>query len=333
VTETDNRPQWTSDRRSYEVWFVTISDLPSAQGFWIRTTLTVPHHGKPYAGIWFARFDRGDPRRNFGIHRRYEEGFGVGMGGMGVDAGFRVQAGESLIRSGVAEGSLAGGGHEVSWDLGWPTGEPTFRLLPDWAYRGRIAPTTPYSPNVDTAATGWVEVDGERTALLGAPAQQGHLIGTRHAERWAWAHCAEFEGEDAVVQALAAQGRRGPVLTPFVTSVGVHWQGEWIHLSKIGRRRDFGLGTWRINLGNRRYRLTGRVEAPARAMLRARYEDPDGLPRYCHNSEVASCRLALFERRAGGFEEVALLESRGTTHAEWAGRTPAAAVERELVEV
>jgi hypothetical protein len=68
-------------------------------------------------------------------------------------------------------------------------------------------------------------------------------------------------------------------------------------------------------------------------MLRARYEDPDGRPRHCHNSEIASCRIALFERRAGGFEEVAVLESRGTTHAEWAGRTPAAAVAREHVEV
>ena len=44
-------------------------------------------------------------------------------------------------------------------------------------------------------------------------------------------------------------------------------------------------------------------------------------------------RLALFERRRGGFEEVALLESRGTTHAEWAGTTPASAVTREFAEV
>jgi len=33
------------------------------------------------------------------------------------------------------------------------------------------------------------------------------------------------------------------------------------------------------------------------------------------------------------FEEVAILESKGTTHAEWAGLTPATAVEREVVEV
>jgi hypothetical protein len=68
-------------------------------------------------------------------------------------------------------------------------------------------------------------------------------------------------------------------------------------------------------------------------MVRARYEDPDGSSRHCHHTEVASCRLALFERRAGGVEEVALLESKGTTQAEWAGGTPATAVETEHVEV
>ena len=93
------------------------------------------------------------------------------------------------------------------------------------------------------------------------------------------------------------------------------------------------MGTWKIDVENRNYRVTGRIEAPARAMLRARYEDPDGTPRYCHNSEIASCRLALFERRAGGFEELVLLESTGTTHAEWAGRTPAEAVQRTFAEV
>ena len=49
--------------------------------------------------------------------------------------------------------------------------------------------------------------------------------------------------------------------------------------------------------------------------------------------EVASCRLVLFERRAGGFDELAVLESNGTTHAEWSGRTPARSVTTEHVEV
>jgi hypothetical protein len=55
--------------------------------------------------------------------------------------------------------------------------------------------------------------------------------------------------------------------------------------------------------------------------------------RWCHNSEVASSRLTLWERRAGGWQDVAELESRGTTHAEWAGRTPAPGVDASHAEV
>jgi hypothetical protein len=221
----------------------------------------------------------------------------------------------------------------MSWSLTFPFGEETYRLLPDALYRGGLAPTRPYVPNPDTRITGSVVVDGVALSVAEAPGQQGHLVGSRHAERWAWAHCSSFLDEDAVLHALTARSRRGPLWTPYLTSVGLRYGDRLIRFRSTSRRPDFGLGAWRLDLANRHFRLTGRIEAPTLAMLRARYEDPDGRERWCHNSEIASSRLALFERRRAGFEEVALLESRGTTHAEWAGLTPAATVERAFVEV
>jgi hypothetical protein len=246
---------------------------------------------------------------------------------------FDVRIAGSAFRSGHLDGLLEGAGRRITWDLDFRTGGETYRLLPGPMYRGGVALTKPFSPNVSTSVTGRIEVDSEGVDLTEVPAQQGHLFGTEHAQRWAWAHCSDFEGEDAIVHALTAQGRRGPFDTPFITSIGVRWHDRWIRLSHVSRRRQFNLGTWRINMGNRHYRLTGRFEAPTDAMIRAKYHDPDGTPRYCHNSEVASSRLVLFERRPGGFEELALLESRGTTHAEWSGRTPARSVTAEHVEV
>lgn len=310
----------------YEVWFLTFTDRETGRGYWVRSTHRAPRRGQASAGVWFARFDPADPTGTFGVHQA--SSFWT------IDAhAFDVRIGDARMTSGHAEGSVEADGRTISWDLSWPTGEPTFRLLPSFMYRRGIAPTKPYAPNVDTRFSGAITVDGETSAVSGATGQQGHVAGHRHAERWAWAHCGEFEGDEAVVHAVSAQGRRGPFDTPYLTSVGVRWQGRWIRLSKWSRRRDFGLGSWKVDLEDRTFRLAGRIEAPARALLKARYEDPDGSFRYVHNSEIASSRLALFERRAGGFEEVALLESRGTTHAEWAGRTPAAAVERELLEV
>src|SRR5205807_613494 len=204
------------------------------------------------------------------------------------------------------------------------TGGETYRLLPERLYRGGLAPTKPFSPNVDTAFTGRITIDGRAFPVEGMPGQQGHLFGTKHAERWAWAHCGRFEEDaGAVLQAIAAQGRRGPVQTPVTTFAGLRRGGQWIRLSGLARRRPFWLGGWRIDLSNQRYRLTGRVAGDPALMVQARYADPDGTPRYCHNTEVASSRFVLFERSGDGYEEAAVLTSEGTTHAEWAGRTPA----------
>lgn len=330
MSESDNLPQWNQRPGAHEAWILTFTDPVSAHGFRIRTTLLAPSRGPLSAGIWFARLDPSDPSGTIGFHTRSSEwrsapdAFDVVVGHPG--------AGFARMGSGVAEGEMGEGGHEASWDLRFTVDDhPTYRLLPGALYRG-IAPGGQLSPNVDARVSGTVSVDGRSYLIEAAPAQQAHEWGPRHPERWAWAHCSDFVGEEAVFHALTALGRRGPIATPYLTSVGLRWQGSWIRLTKASRRRDFGLGSWHVDMASRRYRLTGRVEAPAFALLRARYQDPDGSERFCHSSEIASCRLALFERRAGAFEEVAVVESRGTTHAEWAGRTPAHAVEREFVE-
>jgi len=328
VSEEDTPHRWKGHGGLHEAWFLTFTDPASGRGYWIRSSLLGHKEADPSAGVWFAQFDPADPMRTFGIHRRF------GFGEVTIKDGiFDVRIGQAVMASGHAAGSVEGGGHQVSWELAYVTGEPTYRLLSDVWYRGRLASTKPYSPNVATTVSGVVQVDGRSADIREATASQGHLYGIRHAERWAWAVCCDYQDEDAVVQALTAQQRRGRFVSPYATFIGVRWGGRWIRLSKTSRQRDFGLGTWKVDVESRRYRLTGRIEAPARALIRARYEDPDGVPRYCHNSEISSSRLALFERRAGGFEEVGLLESRGTTHAEWAGRTPAPQVEREFAEV
>ncbi|TMK76215.1 MAG: hypothetical protein E6G47_13840 [Actinobacteria bacterium] len=260
-----------------------------------------------------------------GIHVRTREAT------VAADA-FEVEVGATVMRSGHAAGAVAGGGHDASWDLVYATGGPTFAILPEAIARSSFVSTHSVSPNPATRISGSVRVDDHVVALRDVPAHQGHVFGTRHAERWAWASCSDFLGADAAIEAVTAKARRGPFATPYATFVGVRWQGTWIRFARVARRPDFDLGSWRVDLESRRYRLTGRVEAPARDLIRARYEDPDGRARSCHNSEVASCRLALFERRPGGLEELGLLESRGTTHAEWAGLTPARTVEHAFVE-
>ena len=317
MAEVDNLPAWTGKPGQYEVWFLTMSDGMSA--YWIRYALHAPTQGAPEARLWFARFDRENPSRIFGMNRPFS------MEGASIPTSqLEVRAGGGVLRSGHCQGAMSGGGHDVSWLLDWPTGGETYRLLPDGLYRGGLTPTKPFSPNVTTVFTGRITIDGTVLPIEGMPGQQGHLYGTKHAERWAWAHCASFqEDEGAVFHAIAAQGRRGPMTLPVTTFAGLRRGDTWIRFSGVARRRPFWLGGWRIDLTNRRYRLTGRVAGDPALMVQARYGDPDGTPRFCHNTEVASSRFVLFERGPGGDDEAAVLTSEGTTHAEWAGRTPA----------
>lgn len=316
MTESDNRSRWDGRPGRYEVWFVTVSDPDGRSGYWVRYTIRSPIAGPAESRLWFARFDRDDPARTFGLN-----GPPPGAPGRIEPGALPLLWGHATCEAGAARGALAGRGHHVRWDLGWETGQPTFRLLPPALDRPGLAPTRPSSPNPDARVSGRIEVDGEEVRLDRWPGQQGHLEGSRHAERWAWASCAAF-GDGYAVQALAAQTRRGPLVLPMLTFGGVRVGGRWVRL-RGGRGKSWTLGSWRISLRSRRFRLEGQVTADRRELLQARYLDPDDRPRWCHNSEVASSRFLLWERRAGSWRELAELASEGTTHAEWAGTTPA----------
>jgi len=323
MTERDNLPRWNSRAGGHEAWYVTVGDAASGEGFWLRMGLAGARRAEPTAEVVAARFHPSDPERTFGVRSVHPSpDFTLG----GPDRYFG--AGESEIGPGYVRGAASGGGRRLEWDLNLTTGDPTYVLLTDWAARGLFGSSSVLVANVDAKVTGRVIADGEAREIEGGRGQQGHVFGRRHAERWVRAHCRGFEDADVVVEAVTAQVRRGPLLTPFVTSIGVRWEGRWIRLLRVAGPRDFSMGRWLIDVTDRRYRLTGRIEAPSYALVQARLEGPDGVPRYCHHTDVGSCRLALFERRPGGFDQIAMLEAKGTVQAEWSGRTPSSAVER-----
>ena len=313
--ERDNLPRWDGRRGRYEVWFLTMTH--GRLGYWIRYTLRTPIAGPPEREVWFARFDRDAPERSFGVH-------GPAQGEVGPRGYFDV--GECLIEPGVARGRIAGHGHEARWDVRWEPGQPTVRILPPILHRTGLASTKPLTPNPEARFTGVIEGDGDRVDLDGAPGQQSHVYGTRHAERWAWASCSRFADDRWAFQALSAQARRWPFLSPFLTFAVLRMDGRWVRFRGTSRRRAWGLGVWPLDLEAGDHRLEGEVRAPLEHLIRARYLDPDDTPRFSHNTEVASARLILWERRMGGWQQAAELLSQGTTHAEWAGRTPAPGV-------
>ena len=324
MAERDNLPRWSGRPGGFEDWQLALTEPVSGRGIWLRAGLVAPTGGRPRGEVVFAAFHPAQPERTLAIQERHaEDRFTLG----GPDR--YVRTGAVQVGPGFMRGTARAGGHEASWDLRFPTGGSSYGLLPDLAARGPLGASPVVVPNPGVPVSGEATFDGDTLNVQGVPGEQWHTFGSRLPERWAWVHCSSFDQEEVVLEGFTGQVRRGPYVTPFLTTIGLRRRGKWMRFNRLRGRRDFSLGYWRIDVADRRFRLTGRVEAPAMAMVRVRLEGPDGTLRQSHHTALASCRLVLFERRAGGYDEVAVLESRGLAQAEWAGRTAAAAVERE----
>ncbi len=339
MTETDNAPQWDGAKRGhYEVWYVTFNHRESGTGYWIRYTMESPlaEHGPPYAQLWFGCFDKKNPQRTFAINKKFPIGQLVLSG-----EPFSVRIGDAVLTHDSAVGKLSGGGHDVSWDFHWRPAPRTHRQLPPVMYRrGGVGDTTVLTPNLDVPLRGEVTVDGTVYELAGDPGGQTHLWGRKHAHAWAWGHCNAFDGRDgAALEALTVRlKRRGRVLPP-LTIFALYLDGEvyrWNQFSDTLRARGhYGTARYSFSGRSRAVRIEGEFTCRPEDMVVAPYEDPDGEPSFCSNTEVADLRVTVWKRRGlfGRWREHARLVAPGTGHFEVAGRTRDPAVVKDHTTV
>ena len=322
MQEADNVRRWDDAAHAYEVWYVTWNDPRTGAGYWLRY-ITEPGRGE----LWFARFDPARPARTFGIHKRFPrvestvDPFGLDIGGahLGHDR---------------ARGQLAGGGHDVRWDLRWDPAHRGLGVYPDLAYRYSIGPTQFKTPNPRVALTGSLVVDGETLVQDGAFAGQSHVWGKKHAFAWSWAHCAELAGADgAMFEFIGARIQRRGVTLPPLAMLVLDLDGERIGLNQfrhlVRNRASWRTGHVTFSAWSPRVSVEGELTCAPDALVLAPYEDPDGTDVYCANTEIGDARLVV--KRFGRPPRV--LESHGRCHFETGGRTrdPAVACEHVLV--
>ncbi len=345
TTEADNLRRWDGQRRGhYEVWYLTLNDPASRDGYWIRYTLEAPldGQGEPYAQLWFARFDAAgvaDGARTFGINRKFPiAAFVSPMPGAGEP--FSVTIGGNRLGHDSAKGAISGDGHAAEWDLRWTPAGKTLHQLPSFFYRGGgLAQTTVLSPNVDVVIDGTITVDGKRFDVRGARGGQTHLWGKKHAYAWAWGHCNAFDDAPrAAFEVLSVRlVRRGLKLPPM--TVATLWlDGEEIVLNRLEQALlapayETSTGRYRFVARSFGERLEGEFSCRPEDLVRASYHDPDGEASYCHNSCIGDLRLTLSRRVRGRWRETARLVAPRRGHFEVAGRTKDPAVTAEHVTV
>jgi hypothetical protein len=320
-----NELRWNGELGHYEVYYVTATDAGSGVGLWIRYTMVAPLSGSPSCALWFLAMDPRD-----GVFGR-KATFAIDQ--------LRAESGRFELRiadATLTDGGMAGAFEDVSWDLSWRPGRAYEHVHP---LLRRAASAVLVLPNADIAIDGTVSYGGVRLQLAGARGGQAHLWGSKHARRWAWAHCNDFrtlDGEpvadtfiDGVSVVVSRFGREVGPSTPVVGRIDGQDFRATSPLRVLTNDSTFALTGWRFEAVDGRRKLIAEIDAERDQLAGVTYHDPDGERAYCYNSEISSMRLGVYERarQVGGWRHRQTLVASGAAHFEYAQRTPVPGLE------
>jgi hypothetical protein len=316
--------RWDGTPGHYEVHYLSATDAASGIGLWIRYTMVAPIDGDPVCSLWFMAMDpAGDVRvgrkATFPIDQLVAE-----------PEPFRLCIGDSEL----SDRGMAGGFEDVSWELRWERSRAYEHVHP-LLRRGRIAKTVLTLPHADLAVEGTVAFGGRELTLEGARGGQAHLWGSKHANRWAWAHCNDFAGhEGAFLDGVSVfVPRLGREIGPSTPVVGRFLDEDFVATTPIAVMRapsTFGLSSWHFESVAGKRKIVCEVDAPRQSLVGVTYDDPDGDLAYCYNSEASSMRVSVFDKAWPGRFPWMLrdtLESDGRAHFEYGQREPVPGIE------
>jgi hypothetical protein len=317
-----NALQWDGAPGHYEVYYVSATDPASGIGLWIRYTMLAPLSAPATCSLWFMAMDAaGDVRVGRKVSLPADQL-------VAQTDPFRLAIGDSEL----TDRGMAGGFDDVRWELSWTPADPArpYEHVHPLLRRGRIAKTVLTLPHANLSIDGTVSFADRELVLDGARGGQAHLWGTKHANRWAWAHCNDFGGHDgAFVDGVSVfVPRFGREIGPSTPVVGRFLDEDFIATGPgavIRAPSTFGLSSWHFEAVARKRRIVCEVDAPRRSLVGVTYQDPDGELAYCYNSEAATMRVSVFDKAwPGRFPWILrdTLESAGRAHFEYAQREP-----------
>src|SRR5216683_2759488 len=318
-TEPDDAPRCQGRPRSYEAWYVTVSDPASRRGFWLRYTTMNPASGtaaEAHSALWAFAFDRDHPETNWGGKVTYP------LGALRISRrpfGLRLE-GAALDRDGSA-GQIHNEHGSATWDLRWESREPPFPFLrPRWQALSSVA-NIGAQPALSVSGT--VELSGRVHRLDAAPGGQQHTWGSAHALAWNWGFAS---GADFWVagSTLRVRSRLGRVLTG--TAVGAYASEHRFlfngPVQVLRTRGPISPDGWKATaqLGDRVLHAT--VTPRREDLIGVTYADPRGGARFCYHTEVADLDLRLVR----GTETLARVMRSTAAAFEYASETPLAGV-------
>jgi hypothetical protein len=325
-----NALQWDGAPGHYEVYYVSLTDRGTGRGFWIRYTMVAPDDdagAEATCSLWLMAMDPQRPGASVGRKTSLPVSDMVAK-----SEPFELRIGDAVL----SDRAMKGGFGDVSWDIAWAPTLPVAEHVHPLLRRARIAKTILLLPHPDVEMTGHVTVAGERTDLRGARGGQAHLWGSKHAARWTWAHCNDFESLDGqprpdtyfdgVSVFVPRFGRELGPNSPIVGRFGGRDFRSTGPLTVTRNSSRFGLTSWHLEAADGDRRIVADVEADREALVGVTYHDPDGEEAYCYNAETASMQLRVWE----GDQLVEELTAPGRAHFEYAQREPVPRLELQV---
>lgn len=324
---------WQGQPGHYEVYYLTLTDPDTGVGLWIRYTMLAPVDPtrSPTAALWFLAMDPRPGRANTFARKQT---FAIEELQASADP-FEL----SLAGAVLGEDRMAGQIEDARWELRFAPSDLSLQHVHPALVRARAAQTILTLPQADLQIEGTVEFGRERLELQGARGGQAHLWGTKHARNWAWVHCNDLvradgspaEGDlvDAVSVVVNRFGRDVGPSTPVVGRIGGSSFASRSPLRVLTNASTYALTGWRFEAIDGSRKLVGEVDGARELMAGVTYEDPDGEPAYCYNSEVASIRIQVWHRarQVGGWRLHETLHSSGRAHFEYGQREPVPGLE------
>jgi hypothetical protein len=333
-----NALQWQGGPGHYEVYYLTLTDPGTGIGFWIRYTMLAPleQTGEgATCSLWFMAMDPSDPGANVGE----KVSFPIDRLQTERDP-FRLRIADAWLSDHGMVGSLEREGRRYAWDLSWEPRLDAYGHVHPALRAAKVAKTILFLPHPDVEVSGRIEIAGRKVEIARARGGQAHLWGSKHASRWAWVHCSDFNGSNGTGQAFVDGvsvfvprfGRELGPNTPVVARVGGQ---DLLSISPLAVSRnesEFDLEGWRFEARTRRRKLAGQVTTRREDLVGVTYHDPDGDLAYCYNTEIADMQLELFERSTpwGDWLKTKDLRSDGRAHFEYAQREPVEGVELKV---
>jgi hypothetical protein len=289
----------------YESYFQRANHPTRPLAFWIRYTIFSPakNPGKALGELWAVYFD-GESSQ----HVVSKTEVPMSRCSFARDA-LDVRIDESILLPGLLQGHTRDD-NNIEWDLRYENGQKPLFIMP-LSYYEKGFPKAKALVGVPLAKySGTIRVNGKTVEIDNWVGSQNHNWGSKHTDHYAWGQVAGFtDYPDTFLELATARLKIGPFWTPAITLIVLRHEGHEYCLNALRKsfgRASFGYFYWDFRARSREIQIEGRISAKADDFVCLRYYNPPGGIKYCLNTKIAACQLAL---QLKGVAESEILET------------------------